>query len=399
MSWPELPPREELFSRLSALREALRLATLDGALVTHPLNIFYFTGTLARAHLLVTEREVRFLVFRPLERVRRESPLPAEPFRSLRKLPEVLREAGVRRVGLEFAHLSHRDFLRYQDLLQDFELSDLSDIISSLRQVKSPYEIACLREAGRRLAEALSEALPRLRPGMSELAALAEIEAALRRRGHPGLTRSARGNEFATGLLISGPEAVEPSYMVAGEGGPGVPGFPCGASLKEIQPGEPVLVDLAGYFAGYYVDQTRMLFFGEPPREVREYLQAAEVLISAGERILRPGIPAEEVYYRLREEAGSLGVEEYFMRHSEERVNFVGHGVGLCVDEDPPLAPGVKTRLSSRMTLALEPKLHIPGVGVIGLEDTFLLTENSLEKLTPFSPNFIRLYSSGFTPD
>jgi len=385
---PACPPREELFSRISALRKALRGADLQGALITQPLNIFYFTGSFARAHLLVTEREVRFLVFRPLERVRRESPLPAEPFRSLKGLPGLLREAGIRRVGLEFAALTHREFLRYRDLLQDFELADLSGILSSLRMVKSPYEIACLREAGRRLAEALTEALPRLAPGMTELAALAEIEAALRRRGHPGFVRSARGNEFATGLLISGPEAVEPSYMVAGEGGRGVYGFPSGASLREIRPGEPVLVDLAGYFAGYYVDQTRMLLFGKPSPEVREYLEAAEALMAAGESLLRPGIPAEEVYYALVREAERLGVSEYFMRHGEEGVNFVGHGVGLCVDEDPPLAPGVKTVLEPGMVLALEPKLHVPGLGVIGFEDTWGLNEDSPQKLTIFSPNF-----------
>ncbi|QJA05598.1 aminopeptidase P family protein [Thermosulfurimonas marina] len=385
---PERPPRPELEARLFSLREALRDSGLEGALLTHPLSIFYFTGAFARAHLLVTERQLRFLVFRPLERVRRESPFPAEPFRSLKGLPGLLREAGLRRVGLEFASLSHRDFLRYQDLLQDFELSDLSGIISSLRQIKSPYERACLREAGRRLAEALSAALPRLKPGMTELEALAEIETELRRRGHPGLVRSARGNEFATGLLVSGPEAVEPTYMVAGEGGRGVPGFPSGASLKEIRPGEPVLVDVAGYFAGYYVDQTRMLVFGKPSREVQEYLEIAEALMATGKRLLRPGVSAEEVYYALFGEAERLGVSEFFMRHGEEGVNFVGHGVGLCVDEDPPLAPGVKTPLRAGMCLALEPKLHIPGLGVIGFEDTWSLEEDSAEKLTVFLPKF-----------
>ncbi len=381
-------PKSEIERRLESLREALVREGLDGALVTSPLNLFYFTGAFALGHLLVTPREVRFLVFRPLSRVQRESPLPAEPFRSLKKLPGVLGECGVRRLGLEFSALSHERFLRYQNLLADFELRNLSPAISEIRSRKSPYEVACLRRAGKLLAEALAEALPEIRPGMTELEALSRIEAALRTRGHPGFVRSLRGNEFATGLLISGPEAVEPSFMVAGEGGPGVPGFPSGAGLKRIRTGEPVLCDLSGFEAGYYVDQTRMFALGEVGPEVRELFELSRKLMQAGEKALRPGVPAEEVYWTVAREAEHLGVARYFMAHGEEGVGFVGHGVGLCIDEDPPLAPGIRTLLSPGMVLALEPKLHVPGVGVIGLEDTFHLSERGPEILTVFPRQF-----------
>ena len=382
-------PKSEIERRLESLRAALVREGLDGALVTSPLNLFYFTGAFALGHLLVTPREVRFLVFRPISRARRESPLSVEPFRSLKKLPGVLRECGLRRLGLEFSALSHEKFLRYQELLADFELRDLSPAISEIRMRKSSYEVACLRRAGEMLAEALAEALPEIRPGMTELEALARIEVALRARGHPGFVRSFRGNEFSTGLLVSGLEAVEPSFMVAGEGGPGVPGFPSGAGLKKIRPGEPVLCDLSGFEAGYYVDQTRVFSLGETTGEVRELFELSERLMQAGEKALRPGVPAEEVYLAVANEAERLGVSRYFMAHGEEGVGFVGHGVGLCVDEDPPLAPGIKIPLAPGMTLALEPKLHVPGVGVIGLEDTFYLSERGPEILTNFARKFL----------
>ncbi|MBX6423026.1 Xaa-Pro peptidase family protein [Thermosulfurimonas sp. F29] len=383
-------PKIEIERRLEALRRSLRRENLEAALLTHPVHLFYFTGSFALGHLVVTPREVRFLVFRPLERVKRESSLPAETFRSLRKLPGVLRECGVKRIGLEFSALSHGRFLRYQEVLSDFELRDVSPLLAELRWRKSAYEVECMRRAARNLSEALAEALPEIRPGLTELEALSRIEAALRTRGHPGFVRSFRGNEFSTGLLVSGPEAVEPSFMVAGEGGPGVPGFPSGASLKKLRPGEPVLCDLSGFEAGYYVDQTRMFSLGEPTKEVRELFELSERLMQAAEAALRPGVPAEEVYFAALREAERLGVSRYFMAHGEEGVGFVGHGVGLFIDEDPPLAPGVKTRLAPGMTLALEPKLHVPGTGVIGLEDTFYLSETGREILTIF-PRFFQI--------
>ena len=377
-------PRDEIQTRLEGLRRVLSRKGLDAALITSPLHLFYFTGAFALGHLLVTAREVRFLVFRPLERVRQESPLPSEPLRSLKALPAVLDSAGVRRIGMELSALSQERFQRYREILADYQLEDLSPDLLKLRMYKSSYEVDCLRRAGELLAEALREALPGLREGMSELEALGRVELALRRRGHPGLVRSARGNEFATGLLVSGKEGLVPSYMVAGEGGCGVFGFPSGASPKPLRRGEPVLLDLAGFYAGYYVDQTRMFCLGNSSPEVKDLFSLAFRLMKAGEEALQPGIPAEEVYSRVAEEAERLGVKRYFMAHGREGVGFVGHGVGLCVDEDPPLAPGVRTLLRPGMVLALEPKLHVPEVGVIGLEDTFYLSEEGLQRLTVF---------------
>ncbi|WP_297056915.1 Xaa-Pro peptidase family protein [Thermosulfurimonas sp.] len=377
-------PRAEIQTRLESLRRVLSRKGLDAALITSPLHLFYFTGAFALGHLLVTAREIRFLVFRPLERVRQESPLPAESLRSLKALPAVLDNAGVRRIGMELSTLSQERFRRYQAILADYQLEDLSPDLLKLRMYKSSYEVDCLRRAGELLAEALREALPEWREGMSELEALGRVELALRRRGHPGLVRSSRGNEFATGLLVSGKEGLTPSYMVAGEGGCGVLGFPSGASPKPLRRGEPVLLDVAGFYAGYYVDQTRMLSVGEPSSEVKDLFSLALRLMKAGEGALRSGVPAEEVYFRVAEEAEHLGVSRYFMAHGQEGVGFVGHGVGLCVDEDPPLAPGIRTTLRSGMVLALEPKLHVSGTGVIGLEDTFYLSEDGPQRLTVF---------------
>ncbi len=376
--------KEEVERRIERLKGRLQELKLHGALITTPLNIFYFTGTFVMGHLLLTPAEVKLFVFRPISRAKRESFVSAEPLRSLKKLPSLLRSFGIKRLGLEFEGLTHQRFLVYREILEEFELVDISGPIRKVRELKSDYEMFCLKRAAELLDEAFYEALPSIREGTSELEALSLVESALRKRGHPGFVRSARGNEFPTGVLSSGPFSVEPSYMISGEGGRGVEGFPLGASKEPLSAGTPIVCDFSGFFKGYYVDETRMLFLKEAPKPCRELLEASLRIMKAMERVLVPGVAAEDVYAEGLAEAERLGVSKYFMAHGEEGVSFVGHGVGLCIDEDPPIAPGVKTRLLPGMAVALEPKLHIPELGVIGIEDTFLIKRNYTERITNY---------------
>ena len=80
--------------------------------------------------------------------------------------------------------------------------------------------------------------------------------------------------------------------------------------------------------------------------------------------------------------AEAAGLSENFMGFGTDQVKFLGHGVGLELDELPVLAAGVKSRLMPGMVIAIEPKFTFPGEGVVGIENTFAITENGLERLT-----------------
>ena len=66
----------------------------------------------------------------------------------------------------------------------------------------------------------------------------------------------------------------------------------------------------------------------------------------------------------------------------DQRVRFVGHGVGLEIDEYPFIAQGQSLLLKEGMVIALEPKAIIPGKGVVGIENTHVVTQDGLRQLT-----------------
>jgi len=388
---PPLP--SEISSRVKRLAAKLREKGLCAALLRYRLHIFYFSGTFVDGHLLITAKEESYLlVYRTLERAKAEGQATEIiSFRSLKKLPGFLRDLGLKRIGLEYDRLPVRQFLLYQKLLADFSLEDLSPLLWEIRAKKSPYEVDCLRRAAAMLAEALRRFLPRLRPGMTELEAAGLLEASLRRRGHPAHTRVYNWTqELAYGHLLFGASAAVPAYVTTGQGGQGVVGYPQGPGFCKLAPGEIIVIDYAGWYEGYMVDQTRLFSWGKLPKDLVEIYEKIYELMQSLEESLRPGVLAAELYEKALAEAQRLGMNKIFMAHGSEKVAFVGHGVGLEIDEWPPIAKGVAVPLGEGMIIALEPKCHLPHHGEIGLEDTFLITSEGSERLTLF-PREIRL--------
>jgi Xaa-Pro dipeptidase len=66
------------------------------------------------------------------------------------------------------------------------------------------------------------------------------------------------------------------------------------------------------------------------------------------------------------------------------RARFVGHGVGIELDEWPVIAKGIDTPLHEGMVVAIEPKFLFPDIGVVGLENTWAVRSDGLEALTTF---------------
>ncbi len=379
--------KDEIANRIKAFRNSLQKEGLEAALVFSPLHIFYFSGTFVRGVLLVLPTEIKLLVNRPWERAKKESLVPCEPLKSLKELPSYIK--GFKKLGLEISHFNVETYERYRKLFCDFELKSIDHLIYQLRMIKSPYEISCIIEAGKKLDKALKKGLPELKPGIREIKAAAILEKELRLTGHPGFTRSLHGFELTFGYVISGKEGITPTHFVTGEGGPGVPGFPGGASFKKLKVSEPILLDFSGYHEGYYIDQTRMASF-KPISQAEDFYKTSLEIIEHLEKNVKPGILSGEVFEDALSIAEKRGVVDYFMSHGEQ-LKFVGHGVGLQIDEPPYLALNKKEVIKENMVIALEPKFHVPELGVIGIEDTFLVTKEGLRKLTVTSRKWILL--------
>ncbi len=386
----ELTPRSELESRIARLQAKLVAANdAEAVFIFQAADMFYFAGTAQDAWLVIgREGPPLMLVRRSLERARAEAALDhILPLGNPREIPKLLASHGVgglRRVGLEFDVLSVEQYARVGRLFPTMQFVDASRLIREVRMVKSPYEVARIRIAALiqdRMAAKLQEVVT---PGMTELELAAEVEAEARRYGHQGIIRTRRLNmECFFGHLLSGENGAVPSMMESPTGGTGLsPAFGNGVSTRRIQPHEPILLDYAGACDGYHSDQARLFSLGGLPEDLVRAHEACLRILEEVLATLRPGVKASEAFVRAQGLAERLGYGNHFMNTGPAQVSFVGHGVGVELDEIPYLAKGSDLIVEAGMTLAVEPKIVFPRRGVVGVEDTILVTTGDPEFLT-----------------
>jgi Xaa-Pro dipeptidase len=169
------------------------------------------------------------------------------------------------------------------------------------------------------------------------------------------------------------------------------PAFSQGAGLKVLRAREPISIDYCSCFNGYIVDQTRMAAIGEPAAAVRRAYDAMREVQETLKTRTQPGITGAQVYHWAVEAAARLGYRDTFMGSGTSRAAYVGHGVGLELDELPLIAEKFDWPLEENMVLALEPKVILPEHGLVGIENTYLLTAEGLEPLTRAPEDFLIL--------
>ncbi|MCU0571825.1 MAG: Xaa-Pro peptidase family protein [Syntrophobacteraceae bacterium] len=381
-------PMDEIAARIVALQRLLQRSDVEAAVIRQNADLFYFTGTVQDAHLIVpAEGQPIFLVKRDVLRAESQSPIrPVVPLSTVRDLPGWLFEAcgtdSVKRIGMELDVLPTSTFFFYDEkLFPGQQIVDVSGLIRQVRMVKSPWEIDMMRGAAG-ISRAVADAVPRLlKEGMRELELSIELERAARLAGHLGLIRLRAFNmDMYFGHVLSGPEAAMPSYADAPTGGEGLSAaFGQGPGTRRIRAGEIVSVDTMMNHNGYLNDQTRNFCIGRPPEKLLEAYAVVREIHSRFADGAKPGAVTGELYKSVLRWVREAGWEEFFMGHGETRVSFVAHGLGIEVDELPFVAQGQKLALEEGMTFAFEPKLILPGEGIVGLENTYLVTSKGLE--------------------
>lgn len=397
-------PREELQARATRLQALMREVGVDGVLATQNADVFYLSGVLQQAQVyLPVEGRPLLMVRKHLGRSRIDSALGDDSVvgvRSFRELPGLIEKAGdrPRRIGFEWDTLPVSIFQAYQKALGglEAELVDASMLFKRARAIKSDYEISQIRRAADVAHAGVRAAAEHLREGVSEIEVAAAVEAATRIAGHSGAVRiRVYGQEMHMGHLLAGDSGSLPSFMNSPTGGHGPgPWAPYGAGRRIMHRGEPIFLDYSGEWGGYIADQTRMLSIGPLSSFWQEAYAAMRDVQSYLEREVRPGITSGDLYDMAVACAESLGYGDNFMGPPEaespgQKVPFVGHGVGLELDEWPPLQRGTDAPLQEGMVLAIEPKLIFQGRGAIGIEDTYLLTSNGLTALTYSSRDIV----------
>ncbi len=374
--------RPEALLRCEKIQSALRTSHADSILLNTNANLYYASGRVFSGYVYVpAEGEPHYFVRRPVG-------LKGDTVHYIHKpeqIPALLAEAGLpipRCLALEW-DASHGDFTRLAAVFPDVEVVNGSAVMRAVRSVKTNYELALLQESAVKHAEVYRRIESVFREGMTDIELQIEIERLLRLHGNLGLFRiNGQSMEIFMGNVICGDNADSPTPYDFAMGGAGLScSIPVGANGSLIRPGMTVMVDMCGNFTGYMTDMTRVYSVGELSAEAARAHACSIEIHRAVARMGRPGVAAADLYRLAVQIAQDAGLDDYFMGHTQ-KAGFVGHGVGIEVNEAPVLAPRSKELLVENQVIALEPKFVIPHVGAVGIEDTYVVTPEGMKAIT-----------------
>ncbi len=389
-------PASELADRLRRFRNRMdaeqpqwRLAAILGR-----LNQYYFCGTMQDGTLLIPrEGDPVLWVRRSYERACAESLLPdIRPMSSFRDAAQSLSQIPDR-IHIETDVVPYGLVQRFRKHFTCPEIMSLDAQVAKVRAVKSPYELALMERAGEMHRRVMEEGVPELlQEGISEAELGGNLFAAMLRQGHQGLVRfGGFGTEAVVGQIAFGESSLAPTSMDSPGGllgvGPATPVL--GSAFRRLRRGDLVYLDTGFGVEGYQTDKTLTYAFGKPleGEAVAMQKRCVEIELRAAE-MLKPGAIPSEIYASVMSSLED-GFREHFMGYANRRADFLGHGIGLQVNEPPVIAEGFDEPLVEGMVIALEPKRGVPGVGMVGTENTYLVTPSGGRSLTGNHPGLM----------
>ncbi|CAM4187971.1 Xaa-Pro peptidase family protein [Paenibacillus alkaliterrae] len=389
-------PTELVRQRIERLQKVMQSESMDAFILTQNIDIYYFSGSMQNGFLFIPcIGEATFYVRRSIQRAKLETPVQVAELGAFRQFGQTLRtdypslgrEGAKLRIAADLDVLPAQIYLKLSELLSSARLCELVDgsaHIRKLRMIKAAWEIGRIESAARVVAEALEESLNELKEGISELAWMARVEYELRVRGHIGMMRLRGYNqEITTGMVISGAAAAVPTYFDGPAGGLGLgAASPQSVSRSTIHRDVPILIDIGCCIDGYVIDQTRTAVIGELPEALMRAYEVSESIIVAAESQMIPGAICTKIYEDALQQCAAAQLSDHFMGYGADQAKFLGHGIGLEIDEWPVLAKGFNMPLEEGMVIAVEPKFTFPGQGVVGIENSYLITEHGARALT-----------------
>lgn len=378
----QLLPTGELALRLTSIAAGMCRDGIDMALITDNAVKYYLTGRVFSGWIMLrSDTSVRYFVRRPVHLTGHDVVMVRKPEDITNHISDFMSTSST--IGYGMSTLAVNDFKRLSAIFPGCKSVDMTGILRTARAVKTPMEIDRIRKSGE-LHTKVYRTIPSLfRSGMTDIQLQIEIERALRREGCLGQFRiSGDSMELFMGNILAGDNADNPSPYDFAMGGAGAdPSLPVGADNTAISEGMTVMVDANGNFTGYMTDMTRTFRYGKVTAEANDAHRCSIEICKAIAESAKPGTKASDMYELALTMARDAGFGDYFMGHNQQ-AGFIGHGVGIEINEAPVIAPRSRDIIEKGNVIALEPKFVIPGTGAVGIENTYVANIDGLECLT-----------------
>jgi len=391
-------PLTELTDRLKRFRARMdRMQPgWELAAITGKVPLYYFTGTMPDGLLLIPQDgDAVFWVRKSYERAAGESLFP--DIRKMRSYRDIATGMGPlpSTVYLETDLVPISQLRRMQKYLPFTDVRPVDGEVSAVRAVKSRYELSLMEHAGKIHRHVLEDCVPgMLAEGIDEITFYCDLYSLMMREGHQGIIRFRGFNEMVLGEIGFGTSTICPVCVDTPGGVAGMhPSVPqMGNPERKLRRGDLVVVDIGCGYKGYQTDKTLSYMFRKPipDHAIDAHLRCVEIQDTMASQ-LKPGAIPSQLY---RDIMADLEPEflTNFMGFGNHKVKFLGHGIGLWIDETPLIAEGFDEPLEEGMVFALEPKEGIPDVGLVGIENTFIVTPQGGRSITGKSKGLVEVF-------
>ncbi|MBD5225458.1 MAG: aminopeptidase P family protein [Bacteroidales bacterium] len=383
---------EELRLRCGRLQSLMEAVGMNGMLISDNANMLALCGRIFAGYIWIPATGLPvWFVRRPVELGGMNVVYIHKPEQIPAHLGEEVSRGGFT-VGLELDVTAYSHVERLKSLFPEASVANASAVLRMWRAVKTPGQIEMMRKSGMKHAQIYRKVGGLYSPGMTDHELQVELERLSRLQGCLGVFRiSGSSMELFMGNVIAGDNADNPTPYDFAMGGAGLdPALPVGADGEEIREHTTVMIDLNGNFTGYMTDMTRVYALGSVSQLALDAHRCSIDICRRFVDMARPGVAAKELYAMAEDLVKERGLGRYFMGH-RQHAGFVGHGIGIEVNEAPVIAPRSRDILAEGNTVALEPKFVIPHVGAVGIENTYLIKSDGVECLTPCDEEIVPL--------
>ena len=347
--------------RIRKLRQILGKKEIDGIFVSQPENRYYLSGfNGSSGYLLLTSQSTILATdFRYIEQAKAQAP-DYEIFQITNNIsnwfPQLATELNLRQLGFEARDITFAMYQQLSGILDkahtQVKLTPTDGLIEFLRMIKEPEELELITKAVEISDAAFEYIMDRIRIGMSEKEVAWEIERFMRERGSETMPFHI--------IVASGPNSAQPHAE---------------PSDREINSGEPVVIDMGARFKGYCSDLSRTIFLGTPDdtfSKIYNTVLEAQLAVIA---MIREGTSGDEADSTARKVIQQAGYGEAF-GHG------LGHGVGLAPHEQPRLGPNSTDILTTGMVFTIEPGIYLSGRGGVRIEDLVTIDNGNIKVLS-----------------